>query len=102
MASPQGLRSLLSYGTSFALAKTAAKFAAMAFNHTLNNSFTYGNQRWRGWRFLSGFGMFAGLCSVGVVGGVGVSTPLYTRPVTLVGRWSCRSGSRRLPHEMRR
>jgi len=40
----------------------------------LNNTFTYRDRRRRGWRFLTGFGMFAALCSVGALAGVGVST----------------------------
>ena len=58
-------------------------FTAMAFNYTLNNAFTYRDLRRRGWRFLTGFGMFAALCSFGVVAGVGVSSLLYTNP----SRW---------------
>lgn len=50
----------------------------MAFNHTLNNLFTYRDLRRRGWGFLTGFGIFATLCSFGVVAGVGVSSLLYT------------------------
>jgi dolichol-phosphate mannosyltransferase len=71
------LRALLPHGLPFAIAQTAAMFTAMAFNYTLNNIFTYRDQRRRGWRFLTGFGMFAALCSFGVMAGVGVSTFLY-------------------------
>ncbi|OBQ63691.1 dolichol monophosphate mannose synthase [Mesorhizobium loti] len=72
------LHALLPHGLSFAVAQTAAMFAAMAFNYTLNNAFTYRDQRRRGWRFLTGLLMFAALCSFGVVAGVGVSTLLYS------------------------
>ncbi|TSE05887.1 glycosyltransferase family 2 protein [Mesorhizobium intechi] len=72
------LHALLPHGLSFAVAQTAAMFTAMAFNYTLNNAFTYRDQRRRGWRFLTGLVMFAGLCSFGVVAGVGVSTLLYS------------------------
>lgn len=68
------LHALLSRGMPFVAAQTAA----MAFNYSLNNAFTYRDLRQRGWHFLTGFGMFATLCSVGVVPGVGVSSRLYT------------------------
>ena len=72
------LRALLPLGMPFAMDQTAAMYIAMAFNYSLNNAFTYRDQRRRGWRFLTGFAMFAALCSFGVVGGVGVSSLLYT------------------------
>jgi len=72
------LHALLSRGLPFVPAQTAAMFTAMAFNYSLNNAFTYRDLRRRGRRFLSGFAMFAALCSVGVVAGVGVSSLLYT------------------------
>jgi dolichol-phosphate mannosyltransferase len=77
------LHALLPYGMPFVLAQTGAMFTAMIFNYTLNNTFTYRDQRRRGWRFLTGFAMFAALCSFGVMAGVGVSTLLYTSP----SRW---------------
>jgi dolichol-phosphate mannosyltransferase len=72
------LRALLPLGLPFAMDQTAAMFTAMAFNYSLNNAFTYRDQRRRGWRYLTGFAMFSALCSFGVVGGVGVSSLLYT------------------------
>jgi len=72
------LHALLPHGLSFAVAQTAAMFTAMVFNYTLNNAFTYRDQRRRGWRFLSGLAMFSALCSLGVVAGVGVSSLLYS------------------------
>lgn len=77
------LRALLPDGLPFAAAQSAAMFTAMAFNYTLNNAFTYRDKRRRGWRFLTGYIMFAALCSFGVVAGVGVSALLYTSP----SRW---------------
>lgn len=77
------LHTLLAHGLPFAVAQTAAMFTAMAFNYTLNNTFTYRDQRRLGWRFVTGFAIFAALCSFGVVAGVGVSTLLYTSP----SRW---------------
>jgi dolichol-phosphate mannosyltransferase len=72
------LHALLSRGLPFVAAQTAAMFTAMAFNYSLNNAFTYRDLRRRGWHFVTGFGMFASLCSVGVVAGVGMSSLLYT------------------------
>ncbi|MBN9220342.1 MAG: glycosyltransferase family 2 protein [Mesorhizobium sp.] len=72
------LHALLPHGLSFAVAQTAAMFSAMAFNYTLNNTFTYRDQRRRGWRFVTGLLIFAALCSFGVVAGVGVSSMLYS------------------------
>lgn len=77
------LHALLPDGLPFAMAQTIAMFTAMAFNYTLNNAFTYRDKRRRGWRFLTGYVMFAALCSFGVVAGVGVSALLYTSP----SRW---------------
>ena len=73
------LRTLLLQGLSFPLSQTAAMLTAMTFNYTLNNMFTYRDMRRRGWRFLTGLAIFAGLCSFGVVAGVGISTMFYER-----------------------
>ena len=67
----------LAAGAGFAAAQTIAMLAAMASNFTLNNALTYRDRRRRGWRFVTGLLTFAALCSIGVVGGVGVSTFLY-------------------------
>jgi dolichol-phosphate mannosyltransferase len=71
------LRVLLLRGLSFPVAQTVAMLAAMAFNYTLNNLFTYRDMRRRGWRFFTGLAMFAALCSFGVIAGVGVSAMFY-------------------------
>lgn len=68
---------LLDQGLTFSIAQTAAMLTAMVSNYTLNNAFTYRDRRRRGWRFLTGLLMFTALCSVGLVGGVGVSTFIY-------------------------
>jgi dolichol-phosphate mannosyltransferase len=68
---------VLAAGADFAVAQTVAMLAAMASNYTLNNALTYRDRRRRGWRFVTGLFIFAALCSVGVVGGVGVSTFIY-------------------------
>ncbi len=67
----------LQAGAGFAAAQTVAMLTAMASNYTLNNALTYRDRRRRGWRFVTGLLMFAALCSVGVIGGVGVSTFIY-------------------------
>jgi dolichol-phosphate mannosyltransferase len=71
------LRVLLLRGLSFPVSQTAAMLAAMTFNYTLNNLFTYRDMRRRGWRFFTGLAVFAALCSIGVVAGVGVSAMFY-------------------------
>ncbi len=71
------LRTFLSGGLSFTPAQTAAMLTAMTFNYTLNNALTYRDRRRRGWRFLTGLGMFAALCSFGVVAGVSVGSVVY-------------------------
>ena len=67
----------LQQGFSFVASQTAAMLGAMVFNYTLNNIFTYRDRRRRGWQFVTGLMLFAGLCSVGVVAGVGVSAVFY-------------------------
>ncbi len=71
------LRILLMNGLTFTPAQTAAMLIAMTFNYTLNNALTYRDRRRRGWRFLTGLGLFAVLCSFGIVAGVGVSAVFY-------------------------
>ena len=71
------LRALLVSDVAFAIAQATAMLVTMMFNYTLNNALTYRDRRRRGWRFLTGLGMFTALCSFGVVAGVGVSTVFY-------------------------
>ena len=71
------LRLLLVNGVTFTPAQTAAMLVAMTFNYTLNNMLTYRDRRRRGWQFLTGLGMFAVLCSFGVIAGVGISSVFY-------------------------
>ena len=71
------LWALLNAGVGFTAAQSAAMLTAMTSNYTLNNALTYRDRRRRGWRFVTGLLMFAALCSVGLVGGVGVSTFIY-------------------------
>ena len=68
---------LLDQGVTFSIAQAAAMLVAMTSNYTLNNALTYRDRRRTGWRFVTGLLMFTALCSVGLVGGVGVSTFIY-------------------------
>lgn len=68
---------LLQQGLSFVASQTGAMLGAMLFNYTLNNALTYRDRRRRGWRFVTGLILFASLCSVGVIAGVGVSAAFY-------------------------
>jgi len=70
---------VLQGGVGFATAQAIAMFTAMTWNYTLNNALTYRDRRRRGWRFLTGLAMFTALCSVGLVGGVGVSSFVYAQ-----------------------
>ncbi|WFS04828.1 glycosyltransferase [Rhizobium tumorigenes] len=71
------LRILLGTGLDFPTAQAAAMLITMVVNYTLNNALTYRDRRRHGWRFVTGLGMFAALCSFGVFAGVGVSTAFY-------------------------
>jgi dolichol-phosphate mannosyltransferase len=71
------LRMLLVSDVAFPMAQAAAMLITMTFNYTLNNALTYRDRRRRGWHFLTGLGIFAALCSLGVVAGVGVSSAFY-------------------------
>lgn len=72
------LRLLLLQGMPFSVSQTIAMLAAIASNYAFNNAITYKDRRRRGWRFVSGFFLFALLCSVGVIAGVGISTLFYS------------------------
>lgn len=72
------LRVLFLSGQSFPVSQTIAMFCAIASNYTFNNAITYKDRRRHGWRFFTGLLLFAALCSVGVVAGVGVSTLFYS------------------------
>ena len=71
------LGTLLARHVGFVEAETAAVLTAMTSNYFLNNAFTYRERRLHGWRFFTGLISFAGLCSLGLVAAVGVSTLLY-------------------------
>jgi len=64
-------------GVEFGTAQTAATFIAMTSNYALNNIFTYGDQRRRGWRFVTGLLGFYAICWLGVMANVSVANMMY-------------------------
>lgn len=64
-------------GAGFAAGQLAATLVAMLFNYTVNNAVTYNDRRLRGAAFWRGFALFAVLCSIGVLGNVGVASMLH-------------------------
>jgi len=61
----------------FTYAQTAATIGAMAWNFTLNNTITYGDQRLSGWAYISGMLRFMVVCGIGAVSNVGVASWIY-------------------------
>jgi dolichol-phosphate mannosyltransferase len=61
----------------FTSAQTVATIGAMAWNFTLNNTITYGDQRLTGWTYASGMLRFMIVCSIGAVSNVGVASWIY-------------------------
>jgi dolichol-phosphate mannosyltransferase len=61
----------------FAAAQLVATIGAMFFNYSVNNLITYHDASLKGARFWLGFGVFAALCSVGIVANVGVASMLH-------------------------
>jgi dolichol-phosphate mannosyltransferase len=64
-------------GLRFSAAQTLATICAIAWNYTLNNAFTYRDQRLVGWSFVTGLLRFEIICAVGAVSNVGVATWIY-------------------------
>jgi dolichol-phosphate mannosyltransferase len=64
-------------GLRFSTAQTLATICAIAWNYTLNNAFTYRDQRLVGWSFFTGLLRFEIVCAVGAVSNVGVATWIY-------------------------
>lgn len=60
----------------FGVAQTAATLVALISNFSLNNMITYFDRRLKGVRFLKGLATFAIVCSLGIVGNVGVAVAL--------------------------
>jgi dolichol-phosphate mannosyltransferase len=57
----------------FTGAQLTATMVAMTTNYMFNNMLTYRDARRRGWRFLTGLVGFYAVCSVGLVGNVGIA-----------------------------
>ncbi len=70
-------------GDGFVSAQLVATFVAMGFNYTVNNLVTYSDRQLRGAKFYFGFLVFATLCSVGILGNVGVASVLHEDYPTL-------------------
>ena len=68
---------LLNAGLPFTAAQTAAAIGAMAWNFTLNNLFTYYDQRLVGRAFLSGLIRFQLICAIGAISNIGVASFIY-------------------------
>src|SRR5579884_105045 len=63
---------------SFDAAQALATIAAITWNFTLNNLFTYRDQRLTGWRLLTGLIRFQVICATGAVSNVGIATWIYS------------------------
>jgi len=68
---------LLIGGVPFAVAQSAAAIGAMGWNFTLNNLFTYRDQRLAGWRFLTGLIRFQLICAIGAIANIGLAIFVY-------------------------
>jgi dolichol-phosphate mannosyltransferase len=64
-------------GLAFTASQTIAVLVAMTFNFTLNNQFTYRDQRLRGWGWVRGLLSFCVVCSVGAIANVGIAAFVY-------------------------
>jgi len=69
---------LLSVGLPFAAAQTAAAIGAMVWNFTLNNLFTYHDQRLTGRAFWGGLIRFQLICAIGAISNIGVASFIYS------------------------
>jgi dolichol-phosphate mannosyltransferase len=68
---------LLAAGLPFTPAQTLAAIAAMAWNFTLNNLFTYHDRRLAGRAFLAGMVRFQMICGIGAIANVGVASVIF-------------------------
>ncbi len=69
----------LSGSAQFVYAQLAATVVAMTANYMFNNILTYRDVRKRGWRFFTGLLGFYAVCSVGLLGNVGVASIAFNR-----------------------
>lgn len=67
------LRLALGAGLEFVFAQTAATYIAMTSNFLVNNEFTYGDRRLRGFAMARGLALFVAVCSVGAIANVSVA-----------------------------
>lgn len=67
------LRTLLGSGSGFMESQTVATYIAMIFNYLVNNEFTYGDRRLRGFSFIVGMVLFVVICSVGALANISVA-----------------------------
>jgi dolichol-phosphate mannosyltransferase len=65
-------------GMPFAAAQTVAAIGAMVWNFTLNNMFTYHDQRLTGRAFVSGLIRFQVICAIGAISNIGVASFIYS------------------------
>jgi dolichol-phosphate mannosyltransferase len=62
---------------SFTTGQALATTVAMIFNFWVNNRFTYGDVRLRGWRWVRGCLSFMAVCGIGALANVGVASYLF-------------------------
>jgi dolichol-phosphate mannosyltransferase len=72
------------FGTAFALAQLTATLVAMGFNYSVNNLVTYHDRQLTGANFYIGFIVFAVLCSLGVIGNVGIASVIHRQYADMV------------------
>lgn len=68
----------------FGMAQLLATGVAMFFNYSVNNALTYRDQQLKGRHFYTGFLIFAGLCSIGVLGNIGVASIIHEQYESLL------------------
>jgi dolichol-phosphate mannosyltransferase len=71
------LRFCIFAGMRFEIAQTLTTFLIIALNFSMNNAFTYRDQRLNGRRFIVGLIRFEIICSVSVIANVGVASWIY-------------------------
>ncbi len=69
-------------GLSFEASQAIATFLAIFGNFLLNNTFTFGDRRLRGWAFLRGLVTFGLICGVGAIGNLSVADFLFGPAMT--------------------
>ncbi len=68
------LQAMTALGANFVPAQTVAALVAMTGNFVLNNAITYRAQRLKGRAFWFGLMSFYVVCSIGVIGNIGIGT----------------------------